>query len=166
MDPASHRARQELAKEAARARERAAAETPEDLEDLEDRETTEDSDTLASASQPREVQRAGVSARAPGPATLRLEAEEAMRRRNFSGAAGHYEDLLRLLGPRDRAAATVRLDLALLYYRQLGDERRAIEHLTYFADTWPDDMAAPIAISELCRLLGESRAQSDHCGGR
>ncbi|TXD35209.1 zf-HC2 domain-containing protein [Lujinxingia vulgaris] len=160
VDPESHRARQALAKEAARARA-SAQPTSDDLAD----------DQAASApnirqASPRQTSPENSTARAPGPATLRLEAEEAMRRRNFAKAAAHYEDLLEVLGSRDRAAATVRLDLALLYYRQLNDEHRAIDHLTYFANTWPDDMAAPIAINELCRLLGDRRAQSPHCGGR
>ena len=156
VDPESHRARQALAREAALAR--ASARPPVDDPVADPGAASARSTGAAPARQAK--------TRAPGPAILRLEAEEAMRRRNFSEAADRYEDLLEVLGPRDRAAATVRLDLALLYYRQLGDERRAINHLTYFANTWPDDMAAPIAINELCRLLGDRRAQSPHCGGR
>ncbi|RDV36315.1 hypothetical protein DV096_19900 [Bradymonadaceae bacterium TMQ3] len=161
VDPESHRARQALAREAARAH----ASTPSSADDLSAAPTRNAGITTRPPST-RPTSAKGSTTRAPGPATLRLEAEEAMRRRNFAEAADRYEDLLEVLGPRDRAAATVRLDLALLYYRQLGDERRAIDHLTYFADTWPDDMAAPIAINELCRLLDDRRAQSPHCGGR
>ncbi|RAL20926.1 hypothetical protein DL240_14725 [Lujinxingia litoralis] len=165
VDPQSHRARQALAREAARARDEASqaeepathAQTPEE--------------PPASAPHPATAARttgpaARGQARRPGPATLRLDAEEAMRRRDFQGAARSYERLLNELAPNARAAATIRLDLALLYYRQLGDKAQAIHHLSTFADTWPDDLAAPFAISELCRLLGDQRAKSPHCGGR
>ena len=90
-----------------------------------------------------------------GPVNLRMKAEKAMRDRQFDQAAQHYEELLEMLPARDRAAGTIRLDLARLYQYELNNRQRTVHHLEIFADTWPDDALTPRVISQLCRLVDE-----------
>lgn len=88
----------------------------------------------------------------PGPVRLRMDAEKALRDREFAAAARYYEELLQILPPKDRAAGSIRLDLARIYHRHLHDSTKTLTHLRYFIETWPDDAITPQAIAELCRL--------------
>lgn len=100
-----------------------------------------------------------------GPARLQLNAERAVRRRDFEQAAMHYEALLGVLPAADRAARSVRLDLARLYQRHLNQPERTLEHLRFFVETWPEDSVTPQAMAEICRLSVESEEEI-HCRRR
>lgn len=88
----------------------------------------------------------------PGPLRLRMMAEKALRERDFARAAHHYEELLEILPPRDRAAGLIRFDLARIYRRHLHSPEQSLAHLRYIIHTRPDDTITPQAIIELCRL--------------
>lgn len=121
--------------------------------------------TNSRGSVPRAATNQPVEATRPGPARLRLEAEKALRDRDFAQAAEHYEELLKILPPRDRSAGSVRLDLARIYHRNLGDRERTAEHLRFFIETWPDDSITPQALAELCRIAEEPMKEA-HCRRR
>lgn len=95
-----------------------------------------------------------------GPVHLRIKAERALRERRFDAAADHYEQLLDLLPKTDRSAQTIRLDLARLYEHELQDRQRTVDHLEFFADTWPDDAVTPQVITQLCRLVDDPDERS------
>ena len=101
----------------------------------------------------------------PGPTRLRLQAERALRDHDFQRATALYEDLLELLPPADRAAGSIRLDLARIYHRHLDDLESTAKHLRFFVQTWPDDAVTPQALAELCRLV-DNPAQEPHCRRR
>ena len=115
--------------------------------------------------QPAAAQTKPAHERVPGPAGLRLNAEKALRQRDFQNAARQYEALLEVLPADDRSAGSVRLDLARLYHRHLQDPGKTADHLRYFIQTWPDDTVTPQAIAELCRLVDEPD-QEPHCRRR
>ena len=97
----------------------------------------------------------------PGPLSLRLNAERALREGSFQEAAGYYEELLGVLPAGDRAGGSIRLNLARIYQVHLQDGARAAEHLRVFAATWPDDPVTPQALAEIC-LLAPS-VEDRHC---
>jgi ferric-dicitrate binding protein FerR (iron transport regulator) len=93
-------------------------------------------------------------------ATLRDQAAEAVRMRQYGDAAKLYEELIVELPSGHPAAMSARLDQSRLYMRQLGQPERAIPHLKRFIVDRPDDPATPPARETLCRIL-EARGKSD-----
>jgi len=100
------------------------------------------------------------------PRRLRDEAREALRAGDASRAASLYEEALTRLGPAAPEAASVRLELARLYASRLGQSGRAVEHLRAFVDRYPEDVAAPSARQQLCRMLGPGAGDDVRCRGR
>lgn len=78
-------------------------------------------------------------------------ARDAQRRRDWASAAEHYEAWLRQT-PVGAGAGAVRLDLARIYLRRLDDPAGAYRHLESFLRSHPDDVAAPMARDEFCRV--------------
>lgn len=92
--------------------------------------------------------------------TLRDQAAEAVRMRQYRDAARLYEELIVELPSGHPAAMSARLDVSRLYMKQLDSPERAVPHLKRFIVDRPSDPAAPSARETLCRIL-ESRGESD-----
>lgn len=99
-------------------------------------------------------------------AKLLESGRRAMAARDYAEAANHYEALLREMPGTDPASMTIRLDLARLYRQHLDEPERAIGHLRTFVMNRPDDVAAPSAVQELCRLLSATDERDPLCIGR
>lgn len=92
--------------------------------------------------------------------TLRDQASEAVRMRQYSDAARLLEDLIVELPSGHPAAMSARLDLSRIYMRQLDEPTRAVPHLKRFIVDRPDDPATPSARTTLCRIL-EAEGETD-----
>ena len=66
--------------------------------------------------------------------------EKALRERDYSRAAKNYERLLERLPKAHNERASIRLELARLYMRYLGQRERAIDHLREFVEQHPLDL--------------------------
>jgi hypothetical protein len=99
-------------------------------------------------------------------AELLESGRRAMAARDYAEAANHYEALLGEMPGTDPASMTIRLDLARLYRQHLDEPERAIGHLRTFVMNRPDDVAAPSAVRELCRLLSATDERDPLCIGR
>ena len=96
-------------------------------------------------------------------ASLREQARAALGRRDYRAASQAYERLLSRLPEQHGDRATLRLELARLYMRQLGDRDHAVSHLRLFVEQHPNDVAASSARRQLCRLLGPSATKEPGC---
>lgn len=96
-------------------------------------------------------------------AALRKQAQKALRERDYARAAKTYERLLERLPRGHNERASIRLELARLYMRYLGQRERAIEHLREFVEQHPLDVAAPSARRQLCQLLGMRASKDPAC---
>jgi hypothetical protein len=85
------------------------------------------------------------------PALVLAGARGAQRTRNWREAADYYEVWLSQSAASSQAGA-VRLDVARIYLDRLSDPFRAMGHLEAFVTQFPDDVAAPAARAELCRI--------------
>ena len=85
------------------------------------------------------------------PAALLASARAAQRAHEWAQAAEQYEVWLRQSGVTSQSGA-VRLDIARIYLDRLRDPSRAMGHLETFVAQFPDDVAAPAARAELCRI--------------
>jgi len=94
---------------------------------------------------------------------LRKQAQKALRERDYSRAAKNYERLLERLPKAHNERASIRLELARLYMRYLGQRERAIDHLREFVEQHPLDVAAPSARRQLCQLLGMRASKDPAC---
>lgn len=95
-------------------------------------------------------------------ARLRASADDALRDGRHAVAAQYYERMVEELSAADPANASLRLDLARIYIRHLGAERRAIVHLRRFVQDRPDDPLTTDARNELCRIasaVGQAERQ-------
>jgi hypothetical protein len=89
------------------------------------------------------------------PARERVAATEQLQREGrLSDAAARMEALLEEGALPGLEATSLRLELARLYERRLGQPRRAAHHLRQFLAAAPDDPAAASVFRELCRLAG------------
>lgn len=101
---------------------------------------------------------------APAPrvetiAQLRQRATDALAARQYAQAAQDYERILQRTGAASPEAATLRLELARLYMRELNQREPALNHLRAFLKDHPGDVAAPSARRQLCRLVGPEDPQ-------
>ena len=94
---------------------------------------------------------------------LRKQAQKALRERDYQRAAKSYERLLERLPRGHNERASIRLELARLYMRYLGQRERAIDHLREFVEQHPLDVAAPSARRQLCQLLGMRASKDPAC---
>ncbi|MFU8804058.1 MAG: zf-HC2 domain-containing protein [Bradymonadaceae bacterium] len=94
------------------------------------------------------------------------DASEAMGGRRYGEAARHYEALLNEIPSSDPASMSIRLDLARIYRQHLDRPERAVGHLRTFVMNRPDDVAAPSAVQELCRILAVTNERDPLCIGR
>ncbi len=94
---------------------------------------------------------------------LQDTAQKAMRDKDYARAAESLEELLTLLPEGNMERATFRLELARIYMRHIGKRRDAIRHLRLFVDQHPNDVAAPSARRQLCRLLGPDSSTDPVC---
>ena len=85
-------------------------------------------------------------------AELRAAAEKALRGGRYATAAEYYERMVHELSAREPENASLRLDLARIYIKHLGDEPRARGHLERFVEDRPNDPLTPMARKELCRI--------------
>jgi tetratricopeptide (TPR) repeat protein len=95
-------------------------------------------------------------------AALRQRASDALASRQYAQAVSAYEQLLKRAPRGSAEAATLRLELARLYMRELNQREAAARHLRAFIADHPNDVAAPSARRQLCRLDGREGAQCAH----
>lgn len=96
-------------------------------------------------------------------AALRESADQALRDSRYDVAAQYYERMVEELSAADPANASLRLDLARIYIRHLGQQRRALVHLRRFVNDRPNDSLTPAARTELCRIADEVGANEPEC---
>ena len=89
--------------------------------------------------------------------------DSAMRERDYERAAGELEALLELAPGSSVEHATYRLELARISMRYIGDRAGAMKHLKLFIAEHPQDVAAPSARRQLCRLLGARAVEEREC---
>lgn len=94
---------------------------------------------------------------------LRAAAEDALRAGRYAIAAQFYERMVAELPATLPENASLRLDLARIYIRHLGQEERAISHLRRFVGDRPDDPLTPTARDELCRIARLGGVQERGC---
>lgn len=102
----------------------------------------------------------------PTPAetlSRRTEARTAIERGDHAEAARILESVLAELPSGDRAAGSIRLDLARIYINSLNRPQRATVHLRRFVKTRPNDAATPSARRELCRLAEGLGREEPEC---
>jgi tetratricopeptide (TPR) repeat protein len=102
----------------------------------------------------REVAKPAPQPRVESAGELRQRATDALAARQYAQAAQDYERLLTRTPAGTPEAATLRLELARIYMRELNQREQAIGHLRAFIKDHPDDVAAPSARRQLCRLGG------------
>ena len=95
--------------------------------------------------------------------SLRQSAKLALENRHYDEGAKLYEALLAKLPASHHESATVRLELVRLYMRHLKEKERAIAHLRTFILRHPQDVAAPSATRQLCRLLDTAASHEPLC---
>ena len=96
---------------------------------------------------------------------LRERAETASRAGRYHEAVRQYRALLEGLPPMHPNAASAHLDLARLYLHRLNSPKRATPHLRTFVERWPDDVAAPTARRELCKIAEQADRVEPACAG-
>lgn len=91
------------------------------------------------------------------------QARQAIMQKHYERAATLHERLLKRLGSKSKARATIRLELANLYLTHLNQRNQALKHLKRFVYDHPYDIATPSARTRLCRLLGAQSEQEPAC---
>jgi hypothetical protein len=94
---------------------------------------------------------------------LSAQARQALMQKHYERAATLHERLLKRLGSKSKARATIRLELANLYLTHLNQRTQALKHLKRFVYDHPYDIATPSARTRLCRLLGAQSDQEPAC---
>lgn len=94
---------------------------------------------------------------------LQTTAQKAMRDKDYTAAAQAIEELLDTLPEGHIERATFRLELARIYMRHIGKRGAAVRHLRLFVAQHPNDVAAPSARRQLCRLLGPESSTEPAC---
>ena len=82
---------------------------------------------------------------------------------HFLEAVAQMEALIEEQAIAGADAASLRLELARIYERRLGQVRRAAHHLRQFLQAEPDDVAAASAFRELCRLSAHGGMAEPMC---
>ncbi len=93
------------------------------------------------------------------------EGRRAAREGRDADAVDALEAALAALPGGDARGATLRLDLARIYAHQLDRPEPAARHLRAFLADWPDDVAAGVALDELCRITTALGAPDARCDG-
>jgi len=102
---------------------------------------------------PAVIVEAPAPTRDPGSAKERWAVADGLQQAgHFSEAVAQMEALLEEQAVAGADAASLRLELARVYERRLGQVRRAAHHLRQFLKAQPDDVAAASVFRELCRL--------------
>jgi hypothetical protein len=95
------------------------------------------------------------SAEVPAPVDLRARARALAAAGDWRAAAAAWERVLAQVPASSGEEATIRLDLARIYLRQLESPLQATGHLRSFVQRFPNDVATPSVLQELCRISRE-----------